>query len=571
MKNYDDDLLLNYGNKFKNGSCNFKLYAPNAKKVYLYGNFNQFDKQQIEMVKDESGNFEVDVDCKIGDYYKYNVLGCDNVWREKSDPYALATEASDMTFSKIIERPEPSKVALDVDLPINIYEVNLSGFKRKHDEGYRNYKFDELKNLVDHASWLGHTYIELMPITEHPFLGSWGYQPTGLFATSFRYGDPHQLVELIEYAHSKGIGIILDFVVGHFCKDSFALENFDGSKLYEAKFNELWGVYNFNFESEYVRNFLKSAMDYWLSLGIDGLRIDAVSYILYHDGKEESFNPSGHKMLKELCREVHSNYPNSLLFAEDSSTYQWITGNDGIGFDYKWNMGWMNDVLSYFELDPIYRADNFRKLTFGFEYMENENYILPISHDEVVHLKKPLVLKFPGSYEQKLSQMRQFYMFMFLHPGSKLNFMGYELCETREFCETRELAWSNLDNEINSKMINFFRIINEYYKHNNCLSNGNFKYLCDNHADNVLSFAREFEGNIVQGIMNTSGIYYSNYKIPTMICNEATVVINSEDPLFGGNVITKDKHSIVEGSVFVDLPAHSMLYVQGRIKDGSIL
>lgn len=573
MEEIEDEtnLLEFFGNKLVDDNCEFRVYAPNAKEVYVFGNFNNFNKYQLKMNKHSSGYFELCVRCKTGDYYKYNILGLDGVWREKSDPFALATEASDMTFSKIISKPKPSKIPLDEQAPINIYEANIAGFKRHVYDDNRNYKFDELKSLVDHASELGHSHIELMPITEHPFLGSWGYQSTGFFATSFRYGDPQQLVNLIEYAHSKKVGIIIDFVLGHFCKDSFSLENFDGTKIYESGYNELWGVFNFNFNSNFVKAYLKSAINYWLDLGIDGIRIDAVSYILYFDGDESRFNPDGKQLLEEICQLVTNKYPGALLFAEDSSTYQWITKPQGIGFDYKWNMGWMNDVLSYFELDPVYRRDNLNNLTFSFTYMNNESYILPISHDEVVHLKKPLALKFPGMYEQKLAQMRQFYMYMFLHPGAKLNFMGYELCETREFDEKRELAWSNLENEINKKMFNFFKVINHLYKCDSVLNGGQFVYEYENYDDNILSFSRSDETYILQGIMNTSGVYYNNYKIPTKISEIGNLIINSEDPLFGGKVILKEDYKAVDGNIYIDVPAHSMLYLRGRIKDGSIL
>ncbi|MBQ1554232.1 MAG: 1,4-alpha-glucan branching protein GlgB [Clostridia bacterium] len=465
----------------------FTVYAPYAVRIAVIGDFNAWNENAHILHKiDNLGVFSVFVPgaCR-GQLYKYRIWQVGGNVCDKSDPYAFMGQ----------RRPYNSSVIMDIDesefhdeewlrtrsrcfeRPLNIYEVHLGAWCRKQWGGSDQswYTYDEIaERLADYALENGFTHIEIMPLTEHPFDGSWGYHVSGMFAATSRYGSPQQLIRLIDVCHSKGIGVILDFVMVHFVRDSFGLGRFDGTPLYEYPLdfmaNSEWDSYNYDFYKGEVQSFLLSSAYFWLSTyHFDGLRIDAASNIIYWQGQpERGVNQGAVEFIRRFNDTLHEVLPEVMLIAEDSSSYYNVTSRYAdhwhLGFDYKWDMGWMNDTLKYFSLDPFFRRGSHNKITFSMDYYQAENYLLPFSHDESSHGKKSILGKMWGTTQQKFAQCRALYVYMFTHPGKKLNFMGNEFAQLDEWKITEELHWYDLQNEYNAKFYAFFREMSRIYR-----------------------------------------------------------------------------------------------------------
>ncbi|MDD6711307.1 MAG: 1,4-alpha-glucan branching protein GlgB [Sharpea porci] len=462
----------------------FRTYAPNAKHVSLIGSFS--DWTEIPMHPIANGQFyEASVPAAEGDLYKYRIYTNDYDFIDHCDPYAAWAEVRPATASRIFTSSytfhddEWFNLIDDSEHePMNIYEVNLGSWHLKEDDEW--YSYEELAGmLVKYCKENHYNYLELMPITEFPNDASWGYQPTGYFAPTSRYGTPDQLRYLIDACHQASIGVILDFVPVHFAIDGFALNNYDGTPLYnypnDAVGKSEWGTCNFQHSRGDVCSFLNSSGYYWLKeFHFDGLRLDAVSNLIFWQGdSNRGVNNNTVNFIKNFNGGLKKRLPHALLFAEDSSSYPGVTKKleeGGLGFDYKWDLGWMNDTLDYFKKTSDERKENYHKLTFSMYYFYNEHYLLPLSHDEVVHGKKTIIDKMYGEYEDKFKNARAFYMYMFAHPGKKLNFMGNEIAQFREWDEQREQDWDLLKYPIHDAFNHYFKDLSKLYLEHPSLS-----------------------------------------------------------------------------------------------------
>lgn len=462
----------------------FRTYAPNAKHVSLIGSFS--DWTEIPMHPIANGQFyEASVPAAEGDLYKYRIYTNDYDFIDHCDPYAAWAEVRPATASRIFTSSytfhddEWFNLIDDSEHePMNIYEVNLGSWYLKEDDEW--YSYEELAGmLVKYCKENHYNYLELMPITEFPNDASWGYQPTGYFAPTSRYGTPDQLRYLIDACHQASIGVILDFVPVHFAIDGFALNNYDGTPLYnypnDAVGKSEWGTCNFQHSRGDVCSFLNSSGYYWLKeFHFDGLRLDAVSNLIFWQGdSNRGVNNNTVNFIKNFNGGLKKRLPHALLFAEDSSSYPGVTKKleeGGLGFDYKWDLGWMNDTLDYFKKTSDERKENYHKLTFSMYYFYNEHYLLPLSHDEVVHGKKTIIDKMYGEYEDKFKNARAFYMYMFAHPGKKLNFMGNEIAQFREWDEKREQDWDLLKYPIHDAFNHYFKDLSKLYLEHPSLS-----------------------------------------------------------------------------------------------------
>ncbi|MST88093.1 1,4-alpha-glucan branching protein GlgB [Sharpea azabuensis] len=462
----------------------FRTYAPNAKHVSLIGSFS--DWTEIPMHPIANGQFyEASVPAAEGDLYKYRIYTNDYDFIDHCDPYAAWAEVRPATASRIFTSSytfhddEWFNLIDDSEHePMNIYEVNLGSWHLKEDDEW--YSYEELAGmLVKYCKENHYNYLELMPITEFPNDASWGYQPTGYFAPTSRYGTPDQLRYLIDACHQASIGVILDFVPVHFAIDGFALNNYDGTPLYnypnDAVGKSEWGTCNFQHSRGDVCSFLNSSGYYWLKeFHFDGLRLDAVSNLIFWQGdSNRGVNNNTVNFIKNFNGGLKRRLPHALLFAEDSSSYPGVTKKleeGGLGFDYKWDLGWMNDTLDYFKKTSDERKENYHKLTFSMYYFYNEHYLLPLSHDEVVHGKKTIIDKMYGEYEDKFKNARAFYMYMFAHPGKKLNFMGNEIAQFREWDEKREQDWDLLKYPIHDAFNHYFKDLSKLYLEHPSLS-----------------------------------------------------------------------------------------------------
>ncbi len=439
----------------------FRTFAPAAKGIVLIGEFNGWEGTPMYKIHD--GNFwECEVPgVKPGMLYKYKIYGADGSVVDHCDPYGFQMECPPESASVVTaldtytwkDEAWMQKRTDCKDKALNIYEVHLGSWKKKKDDTWYSYK-ELAKPLVRYAKQKGYNYIEVMPLAEHPCDNSWGYQQTGFYSPTARYGKPDELRFLIDHAHSQGIGVILDFVPVHFAVDAYGLANYDGTALYEYPNTDVgvseWGSKNFMHSRGEVQSFLQSNANYWLKeFHFDGIRIDALSNIIYwHGNKDRGVNNNAVAFIRYMNGELKWKHPTAMLIAEDSTSYDGVTvptQYGGLGFDYKWDMGWMNDTLAYFRTAPEYRSDNYHKLTFSMMYYYSANFLLPLSHDEVVHGKATIIQKMSGdNYENKFAQARALYLYMFTHPGKKLNFMANEIGQFREWDETREQDWDLL-------------------------------------------------------------------------------------------------------------------------------
>lgn len=540
----------------------FTVYAPHAQKVFLVGAFNNWENN-LEMKRGVSGEFSIFLpDIKQYDLYKYRIIDRNGREIDKADPYAFFSELRPGTGSFVYnlddikwnDKKWMSARTKNFDKPVNIYEVHAGGWKIKED---RFYSFSELeKELIPYVVENGFTHIEFMPLSEYPYDGSWGYQASGYFSCTSRFGNPHELASFVNECHKNGIGVILDMVPVHFVKDNHGLREFDGEPLYEyPKFedaNSQWGTSNFNLWNEEVRSFLMSSAAFWCDIyHIDGIRFDAVSNLIFWDGnKDRGTNEGSLAFIKRLNYYISENFPGVMLIAEDSSDYPKVTDSTiygGLGFDYKWDLGWMNDTLKYYEKDPVYRKWEHNKITFSMAYFYSEKFILPFSHDEVVHGKKTIIDKMWGNYEQKFAQVKNLYTYMFTHPGKKLNFMGNELAMFREFDENRELDWSLKNYDMHEKFARFFRDLSLIYKSQNPLykldyTYDGFKWIdVDNADESIFIYYREYKDECIITLLNMCPNEYSKYPVGVPYNGEYVEILNTDWSIYGGSGIKNEK------------------------------
>ena len=472
----------------------FSLWAPHARQVWVVGDFNgwQGERHPLSRIKDTGIWAGFILEAQEGHLYKYEIQGRDGRYFLKSDPYAFASESRPNTASRVSPLhdyswrdeswQEQKKAASSYNRPLLVYEVHAGSWKRHGDGTFYSYR-QLADDLVDYVADMGYTHVELLPLAEHPLDGSWGYQITGYYSLTSRYGSPGDFKYFVDRCHQRGIGVILDWVPGHFCRDAHGLSSFDGEPLFEYQDpqraeNTGWGTLNFDLGKPEIMSFLISNAVFWLdTYHIDGLRVDAVASMLYLDyGRKEGEwapnryggreNLEGVGFLKRLNEVVFGYFPSALMMAEESTAWPLVsvpTYMGGLGFNYKWNMGWMNDTLRYMQEDPINRKWHHNLLTFSLTYTFSENFILPLSHDEVVHGKKSLLDKMPGDYPQKYANLRLLYGYMMSHPGKKLLFMGGEFGHFKEWDEGKALDWVLLEYDMHQKLHHYVRDLNRFY------------------------------------------------------------------------------------------------------------
>lgn len=590
----DDDLyLFGEGNHYEiynklgahpmtiNGveGVHFAVWAPDARSVSVVGNFNMWDgRLHLMNILGVAGLYELFVPgVTIGDIYKFQIRSRSGQILMKSDPYANSFElrpknasivaninSYDWTDDAWIEQRDKEDRMTVRQKPISIYEVH-PGSWRKHDDGTDDgfYNYRELAHeLAAYVKEMGYTHVELMGISEHPFDGSWGYQVTGYFAPTRRFGTPEDFMYFIDYMHSKGISIILDWVPAHFPKDDFALARFDGEPVYEHPDKRRgehphWGTYIFNYGKKEVENFLIANALFWLEkFHVDGLRVDAVASMLYLDyGKENGEwlpNPDGTNANREavafmqhMNQVVEDRVPGTMIIAEESTAWAGVTAPaslDGLGFGFKWNMGWMNDFLNYMKLDPYFRSNNHGMLTFSMHYAYAENYIQVISHDEVVHGKCSMINKMPGEHYDKFANLRTAYGFMYAHPGKKLLFMGQEFAQYDEWCEAKSLDWYLLEEDSNAKMQKFVKKLNALYQKYDALyyydyEKEGFTWVDELDAQrSIIAFIRKGKTKKDQllFVFNFTPVLRENFQLGVPCSGTFTEVLNSDAAEFGG-------------------------------------
>ena len=474
----------------------FRLYAPTAAGVCVIGEFSNWEN--IEMTqKFKSGVFECYVEnAKPDMMYKYRVYNKSGQCVEHCDPYGFSMELRPNWASIIVDLNEYKFKDEEwiknrdkgYNLPMNIYEVHLGSWRTNKDDENGYFRYEEIADkLIAYAQDNHFNYLEFLPLSEHPFDGSWGYQNTGFFAPTSRYGTPAGLKKLIDKCHQAGIGVLIDFVPVHFAVDSYGLAKLDGSPLYEYDSQDVgeseWGTLNFIHARGEVCSFLQSAANYWLDeYHFDGIRMDAISRAIYWQGDpKRGVNPKSVEFIKNMNEGLHERHPHAILIAEDSTDFMKVTAPieyGGLGFDYKWDMGFMNDTLEYFKLEPAHRPASYHKLSFSMQYFYNELFLLPFSHDEVVHGKATIIHKMWGQYEQKFPQARALYAYFYTHPGKKLNFMGNEFGQFREWDEMREQDWDVLKYPLHDSFHCYYKDLCKLYQTEPALYDGEYNPLC---------------------------------------------------------------------------------------------
>ena len=593
------------GKKTVVSGVEFVTYAPNALGVNVIGEFNDWNETVMERCYDGSF-FKVFVpEARPGMMYKYKIYHRDGSSMEHCDPYgfgmelrpAFASIIRDMDTYRFHDAKWMKNRSVCQGSPLNIYEVHLGSWRTKPvfdeqgnpltpeeiaesnrvAESWYTYK-EIAPMLAEYVKEQGYNYVEFMPLSEHPSDQSWGYQNTGFFSPTSRYGTADDLKEMIDILHQHNIGTILDFVPVHFALDGYGLARYDGTALYEYPSNDVgyseWGSMNFIHSKGEVRSFLQSAANYWLSeYHFDGLRMDAISRIIYWMGDESrGVNDRAVDFIRNMNQGLKDRHPSIILCAEDSTDFKGTTKETkygGLGFDYKWDMGWMNDTLNFFRTLPFVRGEHYHDLTFSMMYNYNERYLLPLSHDEVVHGKATIIQKMAGMYEEKFPQAKALYAYMYAHPGKKLNFMGNEIGQFREWDEKREQDWDLLKYPNHDSFHQYMKALNKIYMKEPALSawdddpNGFAWILCGKENDVVYIFQREVNEDKVIVVLNLSGLVYKNYHFNYENGDTMKVLINSDWNKFGGS--TKDTEKTIKGvngDFGFDLPAFSGIYLK---------
>ncbi|WP_195964747.1 1,4-alpha-glucan branching protein GlgB [Clostridium cuniculi] len=584
------------GAHVKENEVTFRTFAPNAKKIELIGEFN--DWNGIEMKRADDDNFfECTIEnAKPGMLYKYKIYDKNGRCVDHCDPYGFGMEVRPNTASIIrdldeykfnddewIKRRDDCK-----DKPLNIYEVHLGSWRKKSDDTWYTYK-EVAHLLIPYVKEYGYNYIEIMPLSEHPCDESWGYQNTGFFSPTSRYGTAIDLMYFIDKCHENNIGVIMDFVPVHFAIDEFALANYDGTSLYEYPYEDIemsqWGSKNFIHSRGEVRSFLQSAANYWIEeYHFDGLRVDALSNIIYWQGNSDrGENKGAIEFIKGMNKGLKELHPTVILAAEDSTAYPKVTEkveDGGLGFDYKWDMGWMNDTLEYFKMHPYDRKRAYHKLTFSMMYFYSEHFLMPLSHDEVVHGKATIIQKMHGEYGDKFKQVRALYMYMYAHPGKKLNFMGNEIAQFREWDEKREQDWNILDYPIHNNFYKFMKKLNNIYLEYPALYKNDYEYSgfrwidCHQEDKCIYVFERVCKEQRVIAIFNFSNEYHKDYELKVDSIKKMRLIIDSNsDDLEANEVIyivransRRDKgkenesEEEIDNTILIDIPAFSARY-----------
>jgi len=585
----------------------FSVWAPQAAGVSVVGDFNGWDGRFHAMrMLGNSGVWEIFVpDLAPGSLYKFEIRRRRGLPFLKADPYAQYTEQPPNTSSIVYQSNysfndsawmTSRAIGEHFRKPMSIYEVHFGSWRRQLEEANRPFTYREMAYaLADYAVEMGFSHIEFLPLKEHPYGPSWGYQVSYYYAPSARYGMPDDFRFLIDHLHQRGIGVIMDWVPAHFPKDAFALGRFDGSALYEhldprKGEHPDWGTYIFNYGRNEVRNFLIANALYWFKeFHIDGLRVDAVASMLYLDysRKEGEWLPNKFggrenleaiSFLKELNEITHRECPGTIMIAEESTSWPAVSHpvySGGLGFDFKWNMGWMHDTLKYFQTDPLFRGGNHNALTFGLLYAWTENFILPFSHDEVVHMKGSLLNKMPGSNDQKFANLRALYAYMWAHPGKKLLFMGGEFGQWREWTETESLDWHLLKDSFHHGVQVLLRDLNKTYVVRPSLwevdgEASGFAWLdVDNASENIVAFVRKSpSGKHLVCIGNFSALDKKGYRLLLPEAGEYQLVINSDNDIYGGGgqsvaqVIIAEPGDQGRSFATVDLPALTTLWFE---------
>ena len=539
----------------------FRVYAPNAAKVSLVGEFNDWQEEEMEQ-QYQSGIYSITSEnARVGMMYKYCIHTRDGQVVYHCDPYGFAMELRPNSASYIVDLEEykfsddewMNKRDKCYNKPLNIYEIHMGSWMKKNDETYNNgwYRYNEIADrLINYVKENGFTHIEIMPLCEHPVDCSWGYQNTGFFSPTSRYGTNKELKELIDKCHKANVGVILDFVPIHFAVDDYGLAKFDGTELYEYPHKDVgaseWGTCNFIHSRGEVCSFLQSAANYWLKeYHFDGLRMDAISRAIYWQGNPaRGVNSCAINFIRNMNVGLHKLHPTAMIIAEDSTAYPKVTAPveyNGLGFDYKWDLGWMNDTLEYFKISPKERPNHYYKLTFSMEYFYNELFLLPFSHDEVVHGKATIIQKMWGDYEDKFKQCRALYMYMYTHPGKKLNFMGNEIAQFREWDEKREQDWQLIKMPLHYAFNKYIKRLNEIYDNYEALykneyDSSYFKWLEVNAPEkSVYIYERGRSDHRIIVALNFSDNEYAPFTFKVEEELRLREIVNSDSDIYGGS------------------------------------